>query len=212
MTGRRSLRLMIWGARYGHAVGTAFLEGNKLYAPPAQSACPACQIRTGCEGERANGGRRRRTYAGHGVVVGQHWEGVGELYALDGAPDPADEVLGDVADLAAANAPRGGRCMGIGGLAPGNEGHFEIDLGKFRLSVLPAVLVAEALCDLEVAVDAAGADEHLLWLLGRLCERIYEGGGVRGGAGGDEELAGTLGGRAQEGRGLDLCKIWAMTD
>lgn len=60
--------------------------------------------------------------------------------------------------------------VGVGGWTPGNVGHFEIDLGKFGLSVLAAVLVTETLGELEILINRTRANEKLLRLLRRLWE------------------------------------------
>ena len=55
--------------------------------------------------------------------------------------------------------------VGVRGWTPGNVGHFEIDLGKFGLSVLAAIFVAETLGELVIFVDRARANEKLFRLL-----------------------------------------------
>ncbi len=65
-----------------------------------------------------------------------------------------------------------------------DEAHLEVDLGELGLPVEPEVLVAEALDDLEVPVEA-GDHEELLVELGALGERV-ELAGVE--AAGDEEV------------------------
>ena len=52
-----------------------------------------------------------------------------------------------------------------------DEGHFDVHLREFRLTVSTQVLVAEAARDLEVALNAAG-HEHLLELLRALRQRV----------------------------------------
>lgn len=83
-------------------------------------------------------------------------------------PNVANERLDYGADLVAAYSPRivGGDLGGT----PGNEGHFEIDLGKFWLPVLAAVFIAETLGELEIFIHSARADEELLRLLRGLWE------------------------------------------
>lgn len=103
--------------------------------------------------------------------------------------------------------------LGIFWWTPGDVGHFEIDLGKFGLSVLASVLVAETPGKLEIFVDCTGTNEELLRLLRGLWERVKEGwmigirlGGRSADPGWDEELASTLWrGFEQEG-GFDFEK------
>lgn len=150
----------------------------------------------------------RRAHPGHGVCIADDCEVVLELDVLDVGPYAGDEGLDDVADVAAADAPAAGELVWAG--APGDKGHLEVDLGELGLAVAAAVLVAEAAGELVVAVDGAGADEELLWLLRGLGEGVEEGLLVRGGGSGsgvtcgDEELACALGGGLEEDGGLDL--------
>lgn len=141
-------------------------------------------------------------------------------------PHPPDDLLNDVADLSAAYAPavriarfpsRVGRSpRAVRALPPADPRHLEIHLRELGLAVLPAVLVAEALRELVVALDRARRDQQLFGLLGRLREgveqrplrvplpavaRCRE-------AGGYEELAGAFRRGAQEDGGLDLCEAW----
>ena len=51
------------------------------------------------------------------------------------------------------------------------EGHFQVDLGEFRLAVCQQVLVPEAAGDLEVAVEAR-EHQQLLILLGGLGQGV----------------------------------------
>ena len=81
---------------------------------------------------------------------------------------------------------------------PRDVGHFEIDLGKFGLSIFATVLVAEALCDLEIFVNCTGANEELFRLLWGLWERVKKGGvisGTLGSSARDEELSSAFGRR-----------------
>lgn len=84
--------------------------------------------------------------------------------ALDSLPYVTDERLDNGAYLMTTNSPvvRVWRVR----LTPRNVCHFEINLSKFRLAILAAVLIAETFGDLEVFVDCSGAYEELLGLLG----------------------------------------------
>jgi hypothetical protein len=84
----------------------------------------------------------------------------------------------------------------------GHKGGLEVDLGEFRLTVRPQVLVAEATCDLEIAVIASH-HQQLLVDLRRLREGVAF---ARVHAAGHQVVARTLGSRLGEDRGLDLQK------
>ena len=81
-----------------------------------------------------------------------------------------------------------------------HEAHLDVDLGELGLAVGTQVLVAEALGDLVVALDAAD-HEQLLQELRGLGQRV-EVAGLD--AAGDQEVAGALGRRLEERGGLDL--------
>ncbi len=83
-----------------------------------------------------------------------------------------------------------------------DEAHLDVDLGELGLAVGAQVLVAEALGNLVVALDAAD-HEQLLEQLRRLRQRVEV---ARLGAARDQEVAGALGGRLEERRRLDLAE------
>ncbi len=84
-----------------------------------------------------------------------------------------------------------------------DEAHLDVELGELGLAVGPEVLVAVAAGDLVVALHA-GHHEQLLEQLGALRQGVP---GPRGQAGGHQEVAGTLGGRAGQRGGLDLDEV-----
>ena len=130
--------------------------------------------------------------ARHRLLVGEDGEAiVAQLQAEDLGPQRLDEALGDLDD----------------GLARG-EAHLEVDLGELGLPVGAEVLVAEALDDLEVAVEA-GDHQELLEDLRALGEGVPLAGVDPAG---DEVVAGALGRRAVEHRGLDLDEAEAVEE
>jgi hypothetical protein len=76
------------------------------------------------------------------------------------------------------------------------------------LSVLPTILVSEALGNLKILVDASRADKKLFWLLRRLW-KSKETGFVAVGerASGNKEFSSAFGRRSQQHRSLDLCEV-----
>ncbi len=81
--------------------------------------------------------------------------------------------------------------------------HLDVELGELRLAVGAEVLVAVAAGDLVVALHA-GHHEQLLEQLRALRQGVP---GARCEAGRHEEVAGALGRRAGQRRGLDLDEV-----
>lgn len=63
-------------------------------------------------------------------------------------PYCSNQRLNYGADLMAAYSPT--VVVGVRGGTPRYIGHFEIDLGKFGLSIFATILVAETFCKLEI--------------------------------------------------------------
>ncbi len=80
----------------------------------------------------------------HGVAVGNAREGQGKLPAKAGPEQVGDHPFHDPDDVLL-----------------GDKGHLHVDLGELGLAVRPEVLVAEALDDLEVAVETRHLQELL---------------------------------------------------
>jgi hypothetical protein len=124
--------------------------------------------------------------AGHGLVVGQARPRRRGRLEAGGLEHPGHEPLDDRDDVLLLH-----------------EGHLEVELGELRLAVGAQILVAEAARDLVVALVAAHHQQLLEQLRG-LRQRVE---GARREPGGDEEVAGALGGGAGEDRRLDLDEV-----
>ncbi len=72
-------------------------------------------------------------------------------------------MFNNITDFVPANSPRIRVHIGV---SPRDKGHLEIYLCEFRLSILTTIFVPEAARELIVAVNATGAHEELLGLLG----------------------------------------------
>jgi len=83
-----------------------------------------------------------------------------DVIKVDGLYDAFD-VVHDVVEI---------RREGVDVLAV-DEAHLDVDLGELRLPIEPEILVAEALDDLEVAIEP-GHHEELLEKLGGLGQSI----------------------------------------
>ena len=122
----------------------------------------------------------------HGVVVGDAAEGCagGHVVGAELGEDGRQHVL------------QHGEHVVLGG-----EGHLHIQLIELAGGAITAgILVAEAGCDLEVAVKAGG-HQQLLELLGRLRQRVELAGML---AGGHQIVAGALGGTGGQDGGGDF--------
>ena len=83
-----------------------------------------------------------------------------------------------------------------------HKGHLQVDLGEFRLTVGPKVLITEAAGNLHIAVIAR-EHQQLLVELGRLGQGIELAGVYTGG---HQIVTGAFGGGLDEHRGFDLHK------
>lgn len=107
-------------------------------------------------------------------MIGHHIEGVRKIEPFHIFPNLTDQGFDCVTNFAPTNPPKVGigGCRRRVGISPRNKSHFEIDLGKFRLSVLAAVFIAETFGYLKIFIDTAGADEKLLRLLRGLLQGV----------------------------------------
>ena len=105
-------------------------------------------------------------------MIGHHIESFKPFNIL---PNFTNQRFDCVTNFAPTNPPKagiGGGRGGVYGISPGNKSHFEINLSKLWLSVLPAVFIAETFSNLKIFVDAAGADEKLFRLLRGLLQSV----------------------------------------
>ncbi len=127
----------------------------------------------------------------HRLVVGHARERRRDLEAEDVAPDAGHDGLGQLVEV-----------LLVG------EAHLDVELGELRLAVGAEVLVAVAAGDLVVALHA-GDHEQLLEQLRRLRQGVPVTGLQ---AHRHEEVAGALGRRAGERRGLDVEEVALVHD
>lgn len=97
-------------------------------------------------------------------MISHHFECFRKCDCLDVVPDSPNELLNYFANFTATDSPdacgslSGGRIASRVIISPRNESHFQINLRKFWLPVLPAILITEAFSDLEVSIYASRAN------------------------------------------------------
>ena len=121
----------------------------------------------------------------HGLFIGQAGQGQGNVHAQSVLKDPLDIAFADFQHVFHLH-----------------EGHFQVDLGEFRLTVGPEILVPEASGNLHIAVKA-GYHGQLLVELGGLGQGVEA---ALVDAAGHQEIPGSFRGGLDEHGSFNLNK------